>query len=170
MARSSAAAIARLRFLDASRGATMFFVFLSHFAWLYFTGPEQQGWRTSLIRIGMIATPTFVILSGMVLGELLFGSLRPTALPEHSFPIVPWFAVYLAAYLYWVGLYPLMSPGGPGRGVVYFALSATALILAAHVWQHYHGNRFFTVRYAIGSERFAEVVPRLRLETVPVMW
>jgi uncharacterized membrane protein len=35
---------------------------------MYFTEPEQQGWRVSLERIGMLATPSFVILSGMVLG------------------------------------------------------------------------------------------------------
>jgi len=46
----------------------MFFVLVSHFAAVYFTAPEQEGWRAALIRIGMIATPTFVILSGMVLG------------------------------------------------------------------------------------------------------
>lgn len=65
---SSRPAPTRLHFLDASRGLTMFFVLLSHFASVYFTAPEQEGWRAALIRIGMIATPTFVILSGMVLG------------------------------------------------------------------------------------------------------
>ena len=58
----------RLRFLDASRGLTMFFVLLSHFAWVYFTAPEQETLRAFLVRVGMIATPTFVILSGVVLG------------------------------------------------------------------------------------------------------
>jgi uncharacterized membrane protein len=387
MAPSSAAATVRLRFLDASRGVTMLFTFLSHFGWLYFTEPEQQGWRISLVRIGMIATPSFVILSGMVLGvqyhtaraafarmqarfldrglflllvghvaisvallrvehgafvlystdvigiamvlgallvpkldarsrlccsaaiyatswlavywwhpfagdsigrtvkELLFGSLTPTALPEQSFPIMPWFAVYLASsvlgehlaalsrsgasrrlaaqltclglapvalmvavkltaaglglsplmgnvtsallrvgqkfppgplyllsyggigillvcgcivvenrqwfrsglrcaavcgeaslflflahfYLFWFGIY-FLHRGGPGRGLVYFALSTSALILAAHVWQRYHGNRFLTFRYAINRERVAGFVTHMRLETVPVMW
>jgi uncharacterized membrane protein len=61
-------ALPRLRFLDASRGLTMFFVLLSHFAGTYFVGPEVAGWRWTLTRIGMIATPTFVILSGMLLG------------------------------------------------------------------------------------------------------
>lgn len=58
----------RLRFLDAARGLTMVFVLLSHFAFLYFTAPEQKIWRDLLTRIGMVATPTFVILSGIVLG------------------------------------------------------------------------------------------------------
>jgi uncharacterized membrane protein len=57
-----------LRFLDAARGMTMFFVLLSHFASMYFAGPEMAGWRWALVRLGMIATPTFVILSGILLG------------------------------------------------------------------------------------------------------
>lgn len=68
MASSPRPAPTRLRFLDASRGLTMFFVLLSHFAAVYFSAPEQEAWRAALVRIGMIATPTFVILSGMVLG------------------------------------------------------------------------------------------------------
>jgi hypothetical protein len=384
MVPSSDPAHPRLGFLDAARGVTMFFVFLSHFAGMYFTEPEQQGWRVSLERIGMLATPSFVILSGMVLGvqyhtagaafarmqarfidrglflllvghiaislallrvdysalalystdiigiamilgvllvpklsarsrlclgaaiyvaswlavyfwhpvaagetvkELLFGTLRPTALPAHSRPIMPWFAVYLAAsvlgeylaalsrsgalrrlaiqlalfgvgglavvagvklaalwlglsplmgnvtsallrvgqksppaplyllsyggigillicgcivveakqwfrsglrcaaicgkaslflflghfYLFWFGLY-FLTRGGPGRGLVYFALLTTALILAAHVWQRCRGNRCFTVGYPIGAERFTGFGTHLHLDTVPVMW
>ena len=46
----------------------MFFVLLSHFASMYFVEPEVTVWRWGLIRLGMIATPTFVILSGMLLG------------------------------------------------------------------------------------------------------
>jgi hypothetical protein len=57
-----------LRFLDASRGLTMLFVLLSHFASMYFEGTEVAGWRWALVRVGMIATPTFVILSGALLG------------------------------------------------------------------------------------------------------
>jgi hypothetical protein len=59
---------ARLQFLDASRGVTMFFVLLSHFASTYFVAPEVAGWRWFLVRLGMVATPTFVILSGVLLG------------------------------------------------------------------------------------------------------
>src|SRR5688572_9151279 len=68
MVPGSDSASRRLRFVDAARGVTMFFVLLSHFGFAYFTAPEQAMWRDLLARIGMIATPTFVILSGMVLG------------------------------------------------------------------------------------------------------
>jgi hypothetical protein len=72
-------------------------------------------------------------------------------------------------YLFWFGLY-VLTRGGPGRGLVYFALSTTALIVAAHVWQRCRGNRFFTVRYPIGAVRFTGIGTHLRLDTVPVMW
>jgi uncharacterized membrane protein len=387
MVQRSERASARLRFLDAARGLTMIFVLLSHFAFMYFTAPEQKVWSDLLGRIGMIATPTFVILSGMVLGlqyqaagagfgriqarfidrglflllvghviislalwrfehsavfvystdglgiamifgallvpklewrsrlglgvilyvgswlavyfwqptpgahsgevvkELMFGSLRPTALGHDSFAVVPWFAVYLTSSLFGerlaalrergairrlatdlgvlgvagitamgaikvaaleFGLSPLtgkvttallrvgqkappaplyllfyggigllliyscflaetrncvrrvfrcaelcgeaslfvffahfwmywgvpvsIGSGGLLRGFVYFALSTTMLVMAAVFWQRGRYNRLFTVRYGMGSERFAGLPTRLRLETVPVMW
>ena len=48
----------------------MFFVLLTHFGRVYFRLPEHEAWRSALVRIGMIATPSFVILSGVVLGVL----------------------------------------------------------------------------------------------------
>jgi len=374
-----------LRFLDASRGLTMIFVLLSHFGLVYFTAPEQQTWRAILVRVGMVATPTFVILSGVVLGvqhymsrasfgrikaryidrglflllfghlviklaiqrfehggselyitdvigvamilggvlvpklgtwfrlslsvviyvgswltvyfwqpaalssetikELLFGSLTPTVLLGVSFPVAPWFALYLASsvlgerladmaqsgsirrswselalcgacgvsatigiklvalqlglshlmghvttallrvgqkwppaplylmfyggvglllmsgclaaekrqwcrrmfsgaaicgeaslfvflahfYLYYLGLYRL-GPGGPASGLVYFILSTTALVVAAHVWQGQALNRIFTVRFPAAYERLPGSVRRLRMDSVPVLW
>ena len=74
-----------------------------------------------------------------------------------------------AFYLFWFGL-SFLNRGGPGRGLVYFALSTSALILAAHVWQHCRGNRLFTVRFVIGPERVVGLATHLRLETVPVVW
>ncbi len=207
-------ALPRLRFLDASRGLTMFFVLLSHFASMYFVGPDVAGWRWALIRLGMIATPTFVILSGMLLGvhyhtagagfsriqtrlidrglflvlvshaviafpqeswslalfstdglgvamifgalllpvmrahgrlavglgayaaswlailfwhptpganggtilkEALFGDLAPTALSSGTFPIVPWFAVYLVSSVFGERLAALYTRGSTRR-------------------------------------------------------
>ena len=351
----------------------MFFVLLSHFAWVYFRLPEQHAWRTALIRVGMVATPTFVILSGVLVGvlyqrcrasfehvqarlidrglflllvghvligvalqpvvkvsalshstdalgvamvlgallvpalsgrsrlvvscaayagswlavyswmprsagaeavkEFMFGSLTPIAFPAGSFPLVPWSAVYLAGsvlgervaslhqrgavrqvahelaalgvggvaamaavklaalqlgvsplagdvtsallrvgqksppgplyllfyggvgmllvtgclvaetrgwcrrglrwagmcgeaslfifiaqfYLLWLVVYKL-GPGGPGLGIVYFALSVTALVIAARGWQLRQYNRVFTVGYEIAHRRFAPVM------------
>ncbi len=60
----------RLQFLDAARGATMFFVLLAHFGQLFFRLPQHADWRIALTHIGMVATPTFLILSGLLLGVL----------------------------------------------------------------------------------------------------
>ncbi len=360
----------RLRFLDVARGATMFFVLLSHFGSVYFRAPEHDVWRTALIRLGMVATPTFVILSGVLIGvlyqrcgsgfahiqarlidrglflvlightvislalssvlevplwsystdaigaamvlgalvvprvsgrsrlvlslaaylaswlpiylwipeapggeaikEVVFGSLTPLTFRAGAFPLVPWVAVYLASsvfgerlaslhergaarqmarelaalgvggvagmaaiklaalqlgisplmgnvtsallrvgqksppaplylmfygglgmllilgclmletrgwcrralrcaevcgevslfvfiahfYVFWLGIYKL-GPGGPGLGLVYFALSVTALVIAAQVWHRGEYNRVFTVGYEVGHRRFA---------------
>jgi uncharacterized membrane protein len=366
-------ATTRLRFLDIARGATMFFVLLSHFGSVYFRSPSEDGWRMAFVRIGMVATPTFVILSGVLIGvlyqrcrsrfsriqtklidrglflllighllisvvlrgetriqhwsfstdaigvsmilgaliipllsgrarvflsaaayvwswvavygwmpggvgapefakEIFFGSLTPVAFPAGSFPLVPWVAVYLASsvfgerlaslhqrgatrqlireltalgiggvvvmaavklaalelgispltgsitsellrvgqkyppgplyllfyggfsmllllscvvaesrnwvrrvlrcaeacgevslfifiahfYLYYLVLYKL-GPGGPGRGLVYFAASVAALVAAAELWQRHGWNRLFTVGYEAAHKRF--VVP-----------
>ena len=48
----------------------MFLVLLAHFGVLFFRLPEHNSWRIALIHIGMVATPTFVILSGLLLGVL----------------------------------------------------------------------------------------------------
>ena len=73
----------REEFLDAARGAAMLFVLLSHFGTAYFSrGEADRFWEGVLIRIGMIASPTFTIVSGLVLGYLLsttgarFGEIR----------------------------------------------------------------------------------------------
>jgi peptidoglycan/LPS O-acetylase OafA/YrhL len=62
----------REEFLDAARGAAMLFVLLSHFGTAYFSrGEADRFWEAVLIRVGMIASPTFTIVSGLVLGYLL---------------------------------------------------------------------------------------------------
>ena len=48
----------------------MLFVLLSHFSSAYFKGQPDRFWPALLYRIGMIASPTFTIVSGMLLGYL----------------------------------------------------------------------------------------------------
>jgi len=47
----------------------MLFVFLAHFGWIYLQPlvPAQAGWAST---IGMVASPTFMVISGMMLGFL----------------------------------------------------------------------------------------------------
>lgn len=57
---------ARIGFIDAARGAAMFFVFLSHFGDAYFQSDPDAAWVTE--HVGMIASPTFMTISGLLLG------------------------------------------------------------------------------------------------------
>src|SRR5687767_2506611 len=65
----------RLRGIDAARGAAMAFVCLSHFGLEYFRPFGGATAQVTMYRIGMVASPTFMLISGMMLG-LLYGSRR----------------------------------------------------------------------------------------------
>jgi uncharacterized membrane protein len=54
--------------IDLARGVAMLLVCLSHFADVYFAGRTGQSQADALRDVGMIASPMFVILSGMTLG------------------------------------------------------------------------------------------------------
>lgn len=75
-ARSGASDRGRLRSrwgaVDAARGAAMAFVCLSHFSYTYF--PEEDSRGIWLQMIGRIATPTFMILSGIVVSYRMGGA------------------------------------------------------------------------------------------------
>jgi uncharacterized membrane protein len=58
----------RVAGIDLARGVAMFFVCLSHFADVYFGAGSGESQADALRDIGMIASPMFVILSGMMLG------------------------------------------------------------------------------------------------------
>jgi uncharacterized membrane protein len=61
----------RLQALDAARGAAMLFVCISHFGWVYFGRlPEHAFEMATLQRVGMVASPTFIMISGVLLGFL----------------------------------------------------------------------------------------------------
>jgi uncharacterized membrane protein len=65
----SAAHNHRIQFLDAARGSAMFFVLLSHFGFTFF--PDQAAPLPTAMRlVGMVASPTFMTLSGLLLGFL----------------------------------------------------------------------------------------------------
>src|SRR4051794_34291375 len=59
----------RIRFIDSARGIAMLFVLLSHFGFTFF--PDQSGRLPSMMRIvGMVASPTFVLINGIMIGFL----------------------------------------------------------------------------------------------------
>jgi uncharacterized membrane protein len=60
----------RFPLFDAARGTAMLFVLLSHFANEYFRSPDDEFLKDLLTEIGMVAMPTFVIISGTMQGYL----------------------------------------------------------------------------------------------------
>ena len=60
--------------IDATRGAVMLFSCLAHFAWwIHAAYPDAS---SELSAIGMVATPTFLMLSGAMVGMLCAGAAR----------------------------------------------------------------------------------------------
>jgi uncharacterized membrane protein len=60
----------RIRSLDATRGTAMIFVLISHFGLTYFGGNGQEHLEDWFERVGKVASPTFMVLSGMMAGFL----------------------------------------------------------------------------------------------------
>ena len=69
----------RVATIDVARGAAMLFVCLAHFSdglRDYDSGVSERA-LSWMVRVGMVATPTFVIVSGLTMGILL-GTLTPS--------------------------------------------------------------------------------------------
>jgi len=60
----------RIQAIDATRGTAMLFVFISHFGFQYFSAVNNPGMVAVLQDIGKVAAPTFMLISGMMLGFL----------------------------------------------------------------------------------------------------
>src|SRR5437899_12729419 len=60
----------RVASIDAARGTAMLFVCLAHFTNSYFFPIGQENIGRNLVAIGMVASPTFVTVSGLVAGFL----------------------------------------------------------------------------------------------------
>lgn len=60
----------RVASIDAARGSAMLFVCLAHFTNSYFFQNGQERIGGELVAIGMLASPTFVMVSGLVAGFL----------------------------------------------------------------------------------------------------
>ena len=94
----------RLQFIDASRGLAMLFVFVSHFAYGFFDA-ELGGARETLTAMGMVASPAFVILSGLMLGFVYrsapsrFGDLRRKFIDRGLFLLTIGHVLILCAHL-----------------------------------------------------------------------
>jgi uncharacterized membrane protein len=65
----------RIGALDATRGTAMIFVLISHFGLTYFGRNGQEPLEGWFERVGKVASPTFMVLSGMMAGFLY--AMRP---------------------------------------------------------------------------------------------
>jgi uncharacterized membrane protein len=67
----------RIGSIDAVRGTAMIFVCLAHFTGIYLWSAGAHGLASYLATVGMIASPTFVAVSGMMVGY--FAATNPAA-------------------------------------------------------------------------------------------
>jgi uncharacterized membrane protein len=94
----------RLQYIDATRGLAMLFVFVSHFAYGYF-GAGKGAIHEALTAIGMVASPSFVLVSGLLLGFLYrsspsrFVELRTKFIDRGIFLLTVGHLVILGAHL-----------------------------------------------------------------------
>lgn len=65
----------RALFLDSTRGTAMFFVLAAHFVWIYFYRNPGHAFAPKLTSALQLAAPTFMLISGLLLGYTL--ELRP---------------------------------------------------------------------------------------------
>jgi len=174
----------RLDFIDAARGSAMFFVLLSHFGYAYFRNYDE--WLPSVMTVvGMIASPTFIVINGMLLG--LFYRTRPndfdrfrTIVTDRGLFLLTighllillshiTFAVRFVSITDTVGLCMLVSPWVvvTVRPRVRLALSAALYALALGVVLHWHPTTHYA--RAIKETFFGQVGPGVYEYAFPVL-
>jgi len=98
----------RLHAIDAARGTAMFFVCLSHFG-LVSCGKTQIETKAIFERIGMVASPTFMLISGLMLGFLYQTcksnreQLRHKLFDKGLFLLTIGHALMVGSYIYYWG-------------------------------------------------------------------
>jgi hypothetical protein len=116
----------RIRFLDAARGSAMFFVLIAHFSNSYFDAVHQRAAMMALMRVGMVATPTFTLISGLLVGFLHrtrpsdFDRIR-TKLADRGL-----FLLTVAHLLIVIGCFPTI---GTGRYVIITDVLGVSMIV-----------------------------------------
>jgi uncharacterized membrane protein len=111
----------RTRSIDATRGAAMLLVYMSHFGAMYFgTAGDETGSRLASL-MGWPASPTFIVLSGVLLGLL-------RQQQSARFPSFSW---------------KMMDRG------IFLLVPAHLLIIVAH-WIPFHSTKFVFITDAVG--------------------
>jgi uncharacterized membrane protein len=116
----------RLAFLDGARGTAMLLVLVTHFADTYFiNGPSI--WARVLSELGRIASPTFMLISGIVIGFMY--RARPAHFDDFRVKLVDrgLFLLAIAHPLMAVALWPTLHTT---RGVMITDVVAVSMIVA----------------------------------------
>src|SRR5215510_3661523 len=134
----------RIVAIDAARGTALVLMLASHFGSVYFRSPAHDSLRSLLADVGMIATPTFVIVSGLLLGFLYrtsgygFDHLRVKLIDRGAFLLLVGHALIWVSFL-------------PSAGPIPISFStdaiAAALIVGPMVIPHTSGR----TRLALGA-------------------
>jgi hypothetical protein len=125
----------RVRGIDATRGAAMFFVCLAHFGYAYFglNGADRTGWIVAMI--GKVASPTFMLISGIVLGVLYalhredFSSLRDRLIDRGIFLLTIAHVTIAGAHFAVPGGIPIALVSGVITDSIGFNLVVGALVI-----------------------------------------
>lgn len=99
----------RIRVLDVGRGTAMLFVFLSHFAEYYFINNAKLKIFHILGRITMIASPTFMLISGITLGYLFATKKNNFVLIQRKFADRGLFLITIAHILIYYAWRPYIA-------------------------------------------------------------
>jgi uncharacterized membrane protein len=121
----------RLLALDAARGIAMLFVCIAHFGWGYLEGAGYNHAAVIVTLAGEVATPTFIAISGILLGQL-YGA-GPS--PKPTWPATRLKLIDRSIFLLTIGHALIVlahQPTGFGRGVkVVFVTDVVAIAALA---------------------------------------
>jgi len=111
----------RIQFIDSARGIAMMFVLLSHFGFTFF--PDQSARLPTLMRyIGMVASPSFVLINGILVGFLC--RVRSYGDYQHLRTVF----IDRALFLLTIGHLLLMGSHAPAYTLRFFCITDTIAI------------------------------------------
>ena len=127
------AARKRYGFIDEARGGAMFMVLTTHFAWIYFVDGAHPATQGTLMFVSQIATPTFMMLSGLLAAFL--AALRPESFERLRWKLIDRgvFMLTIGHLIILVGYIPYA--GGIGHAIRYAQITdAIAVAIIVGPW------------------------------------
>jgi hypothetical protein len=159
----------RLRFVDAARGSAMLFILVSHFGITFFENHDFRG--VLLEKIGLVASPTFMVISGTLVGFL--HHTRPDHFHRLRMKLTDrgLFLLTVGRLLMVIGCWPLMRTG---RYVLITDAIGLSMIVTPWLVTRISASMrlavsasLFTISWmAIGFWHPASIAGRITLETL----